>query len=234
MSEYAVELHEVSTYYHGEKRPAITDISLKIPKRSFTLITGPNGAGKTTLLETILGLLRPRAGEIKVLGYDIPRELSKARMLCSYLPQDFMKPPMEPFTAREVVAMGLASKNFIGQLSASDWKLVDQALDLVGMLEYAEKPFGKLSGGQQQKVLFARALVREPRLLLLDEPFSAIDRESRAYIIDEIFPRLLERGCTILLVSHHPEPLSFDPDMLVELRDGRISRTVLQDVHTSH
>ena len=231
MTEYAVELHEVSTYYHGEKRPAITSINLKIPIGSLALITGLNGAGKTTLLETILGLLRAREGWIKVLGYDIPGDLHKVRRLCSYLPQDFMKPPMEPFTAREIVAMGLASKNFMGRLSASDWKLVDQALDLFGMLEYADKPFGKLSGGQQQKVLFARALVREPKLLLLDEPFSAIDQESRAYIIGEIFPKLLEKRCTILLVSHHPEPSLLEPDLVIEMREGRVRRMVMQDVY---
>ncbi|MCD6312227.1 MAG: ATP-binding cassette domain-containing protein, partial [Thaumarchaeota archaeon] len=159
MADYVVELLNVSTHYYGERRPAIRNVTLRIPSSTFTLIAGPNGSGKTTLLETILGLLKPSMGVVKMLGYDIPREASKARRFCSYLPQDFMKPASEPFTAREVVAMGLSSRKSMGWLSEEDWMQVDRMLSLLGMLEYADKPFGKLSGGQQQKVMLARALV---------------------------------------------------------------------------
>jgi len=230
VAEYAVELHRVSTYYYGERAPAIIDVSLKIPRGSLTLITGPNGAGKTTLLETILGLLTSVRGVIRVLGHEVPRESSRVRKLCSYLPQDFMKPPTEPFTAREVVAMGLASKRFVGRLSQSDWRLVDRALDLLGVLDCADKTFGKLSGGQQQRVLLARALVRDAELVLLDEPFSAIDRATKAQIVGEVFPELLRRGRTIIMVSHHSDPLPLNPDVLVEMRDGRIARVVQRHV----
>jgi len=231
---YAVELEAVSTYYYGERRPAIRDITLRIPAGVLALIVGPNGAGKTTLLETILGLLRPRNGRVVTLGYEIPRMASRARALSSYLPQDFMKPPAEPFTAREVVAMGLASNNPAGRLSEGDWKRVDRALEMLGMLEYADKPFGKLSGGQQQKVLLARAIAREPKLLLLDEPFSAIDQETRSYIVSEIFPSLLEDGCTILLVSHELDHSHTDTDMIIRMADGRIEQVITRDVHAIH
>ena len=231
---YAVELEGVSTRYYGEKRPAIKNITVKIPAGVLALITGPNGAGKTTLLETIIGILKPSKGRIRVLGYDVPRDLSKVRMLCSYLPQDFMKPPSEPFTAREVVAMGLSSKNPLGRLSRSDWRNVEEALSLFGMMKYADKPFGKLSGGQQQKIMFARALVRNPRLLLLDEPFSAIDRSSKQFILENVFPRILRGGCTILLVSHNLDLGSVEPDILIEMRDGVLERVIMQDVDASH
>lgn len=231
MNEYAVELVNVSTHYYGEKRPAIRNITLRIPEGSFTLISGPNGSGKTTLLETALGLLRPSQGVIRILGYDIPREASKARRFCSYLPQDFMKPASEPFTAREIVAMGLSSKRPMGWLSERDWEQVDQVLSLLGMLEHARKPFGKLSGGQQQRVLLARALVRKPKLLLLDEPFSAMDRESRSLIARRTFPKLLNSGCTIVLVSHVPELESITPDLVVEMEGGVIREVLRANVH---
>ena len=234
MDRYAVELENVSTYYYGEKRPAIRDVSLKIPAGALVLITGPNGAGKTTLLETIIGILKARRGRIRVLDYEVPREVARVRRMISYVPQDFMKPPAEPFTAREVVAMGLSSLRPLGRLAESDWNRVDQVLELLGMSEHSEKPFGKLSGGQQQKIMIARALVRDPKLLLLDEPFSAVDRESRQLISRIIFPKLLNRGCTILFVSHHPEPGLLEPDIIVELQEGVLRKVITQDVHASY
>jgi len=230
--DHAVELLNVSTRYHGEKRPAIKDITLRIPYNTFTLIAGPNGSGKTTLLETILGLLKPSKGAIKMLGYEVPREASKARSLCSYLPQDFMKPASEPFTAREVVAMGLSSRKPMGWLSEKDWTQVDRVLSLLGMLQYADKPFGKLSGGQQQKIMLARALVRGPKLLLLDEPFSAMDRESRSFIAKTVLPNLLGSGCTVILVSHIFDLELITPNLMVEMREGKIEEVLYADVHT--
>jgi len=234
LDRYAVELENVSTYYYGEKRPAIRDVSLRIPAGALVLITGPNGAGKTTLLETIIGILKARRGRIRVFDYEVPREAAKVRRMTSYVPQDFMKPPAEPFTAREVVAMGLSSLRPLGRLAESDWNRVDQVLELLGMSEHSEKPFGKLSGGQQQKIMIARALVRDPKLLLLDEPFSAVDRESRQLISRRIFPKLLNRGCTILFVSHHPEPGLLEPDIIVELQEGVLRKVIAQDVHASY
>ena len=234
MNRYAVELENVSTYYYGEKRPAIRDVSLRIPAGALVLITGPNGAGKTTLLETIIGILKARRGRIRVFDHEVPREAAKVRRMTSYVPQDFMKPPAEPFTAREVVAMGLSSMRPLGRLAESDWNRVDQVLELLGMSEHSEKPFGKLSGGQQQKIMIARALVRDPKLLLLDEPFSAVDRESRQLISRRIFPKLLNRGCTILFVSHHPEPGLLEPDIIVELQEGVLRKVITQDVHASY
>ena len=219
---YAVELVNVSTYYYGEKRPALRDISLTIPSDTLTLITGPNGAGKTTLLETILGLLKPKTGVVKVFGFDLRKDAAKIRRECSYVPQDFMKPPSEPFKARDVVAMGLSSKRAFGKLSKSDQKKVMESLRALRILDLAERSFGKLSGGQQQKVMLARALVREPRLLLLDEPFSAMDQDSRKMIAEEIFPKLIRKGCTIMLVSHVPPFEGFKANVVVEIESGEL------------
>jgi len=219
---YAVELIDVSTYYYGEKRPAIRDISLKIPANTLSLVAGPNGAGKTTLLETILGLLKPKRGTVKIFGHDMRRKAQFIRKMCSYLPQDFMKDSDEPFLVKDVVAMGIASNRDFGKLEEEDWRMVYEALELVEMLKFSERPIGKLSGGQQQKVMLARALVRKPKLLLLDEPFSSLDKDSRRSISETLLPYLVKNGCTVIMVSHD---LTFRPavcDLVIRMESGRI------------
>ena len=225
-NNYAVELYGVSTYYSGETKPAIADIWLKIPQESLMLLVGPNGSGKTTLLETILGLLKPKTGKIRLLGYEIPKMASEARKMCGYLLQDFMKPPEEPFLVREVVGMGIASNKPFGRLNEEDWKKVEEVLSLVGIRNLADRPIGKLSGGQQQKVMLARVLVRKPKLLLLDEPFSALDETSRKFIAENLLPKLVNNGCTVIMVSHDT---SFKPKnctLTVRMNSGKIVEVI--------
>jgi len=221
-SELAIKLVNVSTYYSGETKPAIRDISLEIRAGDLVLISGPNGAGKTTLLETILGLLKPKKGRILLLGHEIPKEASLVRKMCSYLPQDFMKPAGEPFSVKEVVAMGLSPIRPLGKLNSADWEAVYDALEILGVKDLAERPFGRLSGGQQQKVMLARALIRKPKVLFLDEPFSSLDRESRAYLSEEVLPELVKKGTTVLLVSHDVTFKPSDCSMIVHMKDGVI------------
>ncbi len=218
---HVVDLRGVSTYYSGEDKPAIGDVWLRIPPNTLTLITGPNGSGKTTLLETILGILKPRSGEVRLLGYEIPKMAYRARKMCGYLPQDFMKPPGEPFSAKEVVAMGLMSNRPFGRLSEGDKLQVMSVMETLGIEDLADRPFGRLSGGQQQKVMLARALVRKPKLLLLDEPFSSLDEDSRRFIAENLLPKFVEKG-TVIMVSHD---ISFRPrrcDIVVKMNSGRI------------
>jgi ABC-type Mn2+/Zn2+ transport system ATPase subunit len=221
-SEPAIKLVNVSTYYSGETKPAIRDVSLEILSGDLVLISGPNGSGKTTLLETILGLLKPRKGKVLLLGHEIPREAILARKHCSYLPQDFMKPAGEPFSVKEVVAMGLSPLRPLGRLSPDDWGAVYEVLDLLGVKDMAERPFGRLSGGQQQKVMIARALVRKPKVLFLDEPFSALDKETRAFLSEEVLPELVRRETTVLLVSHDIAFKPPDCNKTVHMKDGVI------------
>jgi len=197
---------------------------LEIRVGDLVLISGPNGSGKTTLLETILGLLKPREGEVLLLGHSIPREASLVRKQCSYLPQDFMKPAGEPFSVKEVVAMGLSSIRPLGKLNQNDWEAVYEVLDIFGIRNLADRPFGRLSGGQQQKVMLARALVRKPSVLFLDEPFSALDKESRAYLSREILPDLVKKGITVLLVSHDVAYRPPDCNKIIYMKDGVVVR----------
>jgi len=173
-------------------------------------------------LETILGLLKPKRGTVKIFGHNMRRKAQFIRKMCSYLPQDFMKDSDEPFLVKDVVAMGIASNRDFGKLREEDWRMVYEALELVGMLKFSERPIGKLSGGQQQKVMLARALVRKPKLLLLDEPFSSLDKDSRRSISESLLPYLVKNGCTVIMVSHD---LTFRPavcDLVIRMESGRI------------
>jgi len=223
-SRIALYMENVSTLYAGEKKPSIFDISLKVRYGDFLLLTGPNGAGKTTLIETALGLLKIISGRVLLFGYHIPGEKYKALHFVSYVPQDFMKSPLEPYTVKDVVAMGFASrKRPFEKLSKEERKKVKEVLDMVGVGELINKPIGKLSGGQQQRVTIARALVRDPLLLFLDEPFSSLDPEGREYMSD-LFSEINKHGTTIVMVSHDKNYIPHRCNRIVEMMNGKIIR----------
>lgn len=221
--DYAVAIKNVSTSYPRSNDVALRDVSLDIAYGSITLITGPNGAGKTTLLELILGFLRPIKGKIFVLGKEMPKNAISVRRRCSYVMQNFMKPPNTPYTALNVVLMGLAPyKGPFGKLNVNEEKFLNELSKLLGVKNLLGKPFGTLSGGQQQRIMLLRALIRKPQLLLLDEPFSSIDRESREDFSRLIYDIRKRYKCTIIVVSHYTDPLIGYVDRTVVLRDGRV------------
>lgn len=200
MSEAIVELRAVNLALGG--RPVLEDISFAVAPGRFLGIVGPNGAGKTTLLKLILGLRLPDSGSVSVFGVP-PQKLGRGAHRIGYVPQRSEMDRRFPVTVRDVVMMGRVC--CIGLLRfprKSDWEKVDQSIGLVGLSGLEERPFGELSGGEQQRVLLARAMCAETRLLLLDEPTMGLDRPT-----EEEFYRLLrrlreERGLTILAVSH--------------------------------
>lgn len=224
MDRVAIELKNVSTAYRGERRPSLQDVNLKVYAGEYVLISGPNGAGKTTLLETLLWILKPCRGTVELLGCKLPRGLEAVRTKCSYVPQDFMRPSNDPFRVKDVVAMGLASNKPLGKLSEEDWSKVEEALKLTGLSELANKPIGKLSGGQQQKVFISRALVRDPEIILMDEPFSCLDTTSRRHV-ESLLKDAVSMGKTALLVSHVTTVLrGFSKE--VKLFEGRVVEVV--------
>lgn len=219
---YIVLLRNVYVAYYGETRPALYGIDLRVEYGEFVLVTGPNGAGKTTLLETIAGLLKPYRGSVVVFGRDMARDAHSVRKLIGYVPQDFVRKPDEPFLVREVVALALASyKSVLEGFTEEDWRKVHEALRLLGIEDLAYRPIGRLSGGQQQKVMIARAIVRDPKLLLLDEPFSNLDPESRVYIAN-LLSKLNEKGVTVIMVSHDTSTIPDACSRVIEMRSGRI------------
>lgn len=220
--KYAVVLKDVYATYVGENKPAIRKINLKVRYGDFILITGPNGAGKTTLLETILGLLKPTAGDILVLGFRVPEKARLVRRYCSYVPQDFMSPVSEPFLVKDIVAMGLASKKGVFEgLSTKEWEEVYKALRIFGVEDLANRPIGKLSGGQQQRVMLARAFVRKPKLLILDEPMSYLDKKAKVEV-SNLLSEVNKGGVTIIMVSHDVSIIPEACNAIVSMERGTI------------
>lgn len=218
-----IELKDVSTVYEGEKRPAIRDINLTLERGEFAYVIGPNAAGKTTLLETINGLLPIFKGRIQVLNLDVERYGRKVRCQIGYVPQDFMVDPGEPYTALDVVLMGRYGKiGVIGRPSREDKERAIEAMRLLEIEDLANKPIGKLSGGQQQKVMIARAIAKEPKILLLDEPFSNLDPESRDKISKLISKISGENNLTTMIVTHDLHQIADSCSRTIVMNSGRI------------
>jgi zinc/manganese transport system ATP-binding protein len=219
-----IKLEDVSTVYEGESRPAIKDINLSLKRNELVYIVGPNASGKTTLLETINGLLPPFRGKVSVFGLDVQSNGRKIRCRIGYVPQDFMVKPGEPYNALDVVLMGRYGYiGFLNRPDKKDKKKALEAMKLIGIEELADRPMGKLSGGQQQKVMLARALAKNPKILLLDEPFSNLDPDSRGQIPSLITKLHEEKGLTTLIVTHDIHHMLDDCTRVIVVTDGRIT-----------
>ncbi len=175
----------------------IRNATFSVREREFVSIVGPNGSGKSTLVKLALGLLNPTKGTIKVLGTSPER----ARPRIGYMPQHANVDPLFPATAMDVVLMGrLKASTFAGPYGRVDRDAAREALNLVGLLDAARKPYSDLSGGQRQRVLIARALATEPELLLMDEPTAGLDAWAETHLYDLL--QELNRTKTVIIVSH--------------------------------
>jgi len=223
MPEMVVKLRDVETTYEGEPLPAIKDINLEVDLSEFLVVVGPNGSGKTTLLETINGLLKVTHGEVIVFGHDMTRNPSRVRKDIGYVPQYFLTEPSAPFIVRDVVLMGRYGKlGVLRRPERRDLEIAEEAMHLVGIDGFADRPIGKLSGGEQQKVMIARAIAQEPRLFLLDEPFSNLDIDSRRRISDTLCKLHDERGLTTIMVTHDLLSIPERCDRVIVMDRGRI------------
>lgn len=229
MGTIRIELRNVYVTYRDVERPALRKINLSIGENKLVVITGPNGCGKTTLLETCLGLLKPFKGVVKLLGIaTTDRQLHVARRLCSYLPQNFMRSPHESYTVKQVIAMGLFStKGFPNTLTPKDLQKIKDVAKLLDIYNLLNEPIGKLSGGQQQRAFLARALVREPLILFLDEPFSSIDPMGRERLTSVIDNFTRERNATTLTVSHVVnKELNRVADAVINMSNGEVADVI--------
>ena len=202
-----VTLEDVWLRFDGV--PVLEGINLSIQQHDFLGIIGPNGGGKSTLLKVILGLLEPTRGTVTVFGHT-PEQ---GRKYVGYVPQFSLFDRDFPISVWDVVLMGRVGhmKRFRGY-SEEDKRRTHDALEIVEMLEFRDAQIGKLSGGQQQRVFIARALVTEPKLLLLDEPMASVDSPMQTELY-ELFENLRQR-MAIVLVSHDISAVSIYVDKL--------------------
>jgi zinc transport system ATP-binding protein len=199
MTVNALELNNCSVSYQNIE--AVSNVTLSIPQGDYVGIVGPNGSGKSSLIKAILGLL-PCSGEVTLLGVSLEKFSRWSQV--GYLPQkQYTINPLFPATVTEVVSLGLLStKKIPKRLSDTDRAHINDVMAWLEITDIKDKMFARLSGGQQQRVFLARAMVNNPKLLILDEPTVALDPQSR-----ENFYRITKHintkhGVTVLLVTH--------------------------------
>jgi zinc/manganese transport system ATP-binding protein len=201
-----------------------SNVDLRVRQGEFVAVLGPNGAGKSTLLDVVLGLLPPGEGSATVLGHP-PRE---ARGQIGYLPQRRSFDAATRIRGRELVRLGLDGSRWgfplparLSPASRQANLRVEEMIELVGASAYASRPIGELSGGEQQRLLIAQALVREPRLLLLDEPLDSLDLSNQAAVAGLVERICQSQGVTVLLVAHDVNPILPYLDRVVYFAEGR-------------
>jgi zinc/manganese transport system ATP-binding protein len=212
------------------------DVRLSIQPGEFLAILGPNGAGKSTLLKAILGLLPLSAGTISVLGHSARR----GNPAIGYVPQRRHFDADVRVRGRSIVRLGLDGGNwglplpFFQRGKALDAnRRVQEVIDLVGASTYADRPIGELSGGEQQRLLIAQALVTRPQILALDEPLDSLDLRNQQGVAGVIRQISRETGAAVLLVAHDVNPILSALDRVVYVARGQVAVGKPEDVITT-
>ncbi len=200
-------------------RQILGGVSFTVAPGQFTGLIGPNGAGKTTLLRVILGLTPPTEGRVLLNGSPKTR---RGGGLIGYVPQKLAIDQDMPLRARDVVGLGIDGNKLGFPLpSASRQRRITEALEAVGAESYADARIGELSGGEQQRVLIAHALIGRPKLLLLDEPLANLDLRSEQGIVSVLARLAHEQGIAVLISAHDLNPLLREIDTVVYVAAGR-------------
>ena len=219
--ESIISIKNVSFSYSGGIN-VLENLSFDIYKKDFIAIIGANGSGKSTLLKLILKELNPSDGEIFISSTNIKN--FKEWDTIGYVPQiNAGNIPGFPITALEIVTLNLYNKmGFFKFSRKSHIELAKRALSQVNMLDFANTPINKMSGGQQQRIMIAKSLINNPKILIFDEPTTGIDKESK----DQLFKILTHlnriHGITILLVTHELEIMKDNLTKIVEIRDKKV------------
>ena len=210
MTQELVYLHDVSVRLGG--RQILQDVSLALGEGEFTGLIGPNGAGKTTLLRVILGLQPTTAGTVT------------KHATVGYVPQKLLIEPDMPLRVKDVVALGIDGHKFGFRLpSRQRRELVDSMLNAVGADSYSGARVGELSGGEQQRVMIAHALISKPKLLLLDEPLANLDISSAHSIVSLLAKLSKSEQIAVLLSAHDMNPLLPVMDRIVYVAGGQVA-----------
>ncbi|MCK8826500.1 metal ABC transporter ATP-binding protein [Natroniella acetigena] len=220
MKEKVVEINNLSFKYNNKL--ILDDINLEVNKGDFVAFIGPNGSGKSTLLKLLVGVLSFKMGEIKLLDQPISKFNNWTKVgYISQKARDFNS--SFPATVKEVVGANLYSKMGIFKFLTNKLsKKVEQALELVNMLEYKNRTIGELSGGQQQRVFIARTLVNDPEIILLDEPLVGVDAQAQDDFYQLIGRLNRKLEITIIMISHDINMISSQADKIVCFSDQKL------------
>jgi len=217
-----LEIENIDVYYGHRK--ILEDISFTINEGEFVGIIGSNGTGKTTLIKTITGVLKPHTGAIFLDGTNIERlDRKEMARIMAVVPQNTPITPM--FTAQDVVLMGRyphLKNRFNAFESESDLEITDEIMRLTGIENLADRSMDKLSGGERQEVIIARALAQQPKVLLLDEPTSNLDIKHQIRILELVRRLTANNEITVLMAIHDLNLAARFCDRLVLLHDHRI------------
>jgi manganese/zinc/iron transport system ATP- binding protein len=222
----AIQVTDLTVAYR--EKPVLWDVDLEAPEGVLLAIVGPNGAGKTTLLKSILGLVKPAAGQ--VLIYDKP--YSQQRKLVGYVPQRGSVDWDFPTTVVDVVMMGrYGNLGWLRRPGSAEQNLALHALEKVGMRDFASRQISQLSGGQQQRVFLARALVQDAQIYFMDEPFQGVDAVTERAIVS-LLQELRRSGKTVVVVHHDLQTVPEYFDWVTLLNVRRIASGPVSDVFT--
>jgi zinc/manganese transport system ATP-binding protein len=208
-------------------REILHDVNFRIDHGEFTGLIGANGSGKTTLFRVILGLQTPARGRVSIHG----EPLQRSNRSVGYVPQKVLFDPDMPIRARDLVALGIDGNRYgLLRRSRADHLAVEEMLEAVDAQEFADRKVGGLSGGEQQRVLVAHALVSQPELLLLDEPLANLDPGSAQEIIALLHQVARQQHVAIFLSAHEMNPLLPVMDRVVYVANGRVASGTTDEV----
>lgn len=205
--------HLVKQY---KEKLAVNDISFSVEEGEFFGFLGPNGAGKSTTIHMTAGIAKITSGTIKVFGHDVEKDYREARKLIGLSPQDFN---IDVFAPVEKILWFVGG--FYGMSRADRTKRIPELLKRFDLTEFKDRPFMKLSGGQKRRVMLARSLVHDPKLLILDEPTAGVDVELR-HDLWRYLRELNEQGKTIILTSHYLEEVELLCNRIAIIANGGI------------
>lgn len=215
----SIEVRDLSFSYGS--RPVLRDVSFRVDKGEFLSILGPNGAGKSTLFRCVLGLLTGYTGTVSIDGVDA-RSLSvrEAARHIAYIPQSSR--PVFNYSVFNIVLMGRTSSlSVFRSPSKEDNQRCMWALEKIGIGHLAQRCFHRLSGGEQQLVLIARALVQDAPILMLDEPTANLDFGNQLLVLEQA-RNLAREGYTVIQTTHHPEQSYLYSDRILAIQDGTV------------
>jgi manganese/zinc/iron transport system ATP- binding protein len=222
----AVEITDLTVAY--QEKPVLWDVDLVVPEGVLMAIMGPNGAGKSTLIKTVLGLVPPAAGQVRIYG----EPYGQQRSLVGYVPQRGSVDWDFPTNALDVVMMGLYRKlGWVRRPGERERALAMESLEKVGMVDFAGRQISQLSGGQQQRVFLARALVQDAQIYFMDEPFAGVDATTERAII-ELLRELRAAGKTVVVVHHDLQTAEEYFDWITLLNVRRVASGPVDEVFT--